>query len=320
MGTGFAAKLRAETLRSDDRAELVAVAGHIPEQTREFAQTYGAAVADSWQQLLERDDLDLVCLCAINRDRGLMARRALEWGKHVVAEYPLALDPADAAAAIALARQSGKLLHVEHIELLGGVHQAFTEALSRIEPVQFVSYSTLTPKHPAPRKWTYRSDLFGFPLVGALSRLHRLVSVFGKVERVSCEARFWDATPPTPDPFHASVLCSAQLRFASGAIARVLYGKGEIFHSSQRCLEAIGAGGTLVFDGSEGTLIRGDDREAIAVGARRGLFARDTTMVLNRLIDGTPLYVTPEDSLYTLQVADATRRAAQTGEAIRLEN
>jgi biliverdin reductase len=36
-------------------------------------------------------------------------------------------------------------------------------------------------------------------------------------------------------------------------------------------------------------------------------------MVLDHLFDGTPLYVTPEESLYTLKVADAARRSAETG-------
>jgi biliverdin reductase len=41
-------------------------------------------------------------------------------------------------------------------------------------------------------------------------------------------------------------------------------------------------------------------------------------MVLAHLFDGTPLYVTPEKSLYTLKVADAAQRAAQAGITIFL--
>jgi biliverdin reductase len=41
VGTGFAAKLRAQTLQSEERAHLVAVAGHTPEQTEEFSHILG---------------------------------------------------------------------------------------------------------------------------------------------------------------------------------------------------------------------------------------------------------------------------------------
>jgi biliverdin reductase len=182
VGTGYAAKLRAETLQSEARSHLVAVAGHAPEKTQEFAQNYQALALDSWQELVERPDMDLVVICTINRDHGAIARAALEAGKHVVVEYPLALEPTAAEALIALAQKRDKLLHVEHIELLGGVHQALRQSLPQIGTACYARYSTLNPQHPAPRKWTYNQALFGFPFSAALSRLHRLTDLFGTVE------------------------------------------------------------------------------------------------------------------------------------------
>jgi biliverdin reductase len=49
VGTGFAAKLRAQTLQSEERAHLVAVAGHTPQQTEEFSQTYSCLAISSWK-------------------------------------------------------------------------------------------------------------------------------------------------------------------------------------------------------------------------------------------------------------------------------
>jgi biliverdin reductase len=71
-----------------------------------------------------------------------------------------------------------------------------------------------------------------------------------------------------------------------------------------------------MFDGDEGKLIKDDETTPIEVGGRRGLFAKDTGMVLDYLIEGTPLYVTPEASLYALKVADAARRSAETGQTV----
>ncbi|NEP50184.1 MAG: gfo/Idh/MocA family oxidoreductase, partial [Moorea sp. SIO3C2] len=47
-----------------------------------------------------------------------------------------------------------------------------------------------------------------------------------------------------------------------------------------------------------------------------GLFLKDTAMVIDHLVKGTPLYVSPVDSCYTLKVADALRESAATGNAI----
>jgi biliverdin reductase len=314
VGTGFTAKLRAETLQADARSRLVAVSGHTPETTEEFARTHETSPVDSWQQLVEHPDLDLVIICTINRDHGAIARAALEAGKHVVVEYPLSLDPKDAESLIALAQAKGKLLHVEHIELLGGLHQALRQWLPEIGNAFYARYVTITPVRPAPQRWTYHPELFGFPFSGAVSRIHRFTDLFGEVATVSCQSRFWDTKE-----YYTACLCTAQLRFTNGLIAEVTYGKGEVFWQSLRNFKVHGDKGTLVFEGDEGTLVRGEERTPIEVGGRRGLFGKDTAMVLDYLLEGTPLYVSPAASCYALKVADGLRQSAQMGKAIALD-
>jgi len=316
VGTGYAAKLRAETLQADARAAVVAVVGHTPEKTNAFAEAHQAEAVASWQRLLERSDLDLVIVSTINRDHGAIVRGALETGKHVVVEYPLCLDPREGEGLIALAQVQGKLLHVEHIELLGGLHQALRSELPAIGKGFYARYSTINPQRPAPRRWTYQPDLFGFPLSGALSRLHRLTDLFGSVAKISCQTRFWGGD----SEFYKACLCTAQLSFNSGLLAEVIYGKGETLWQNERKFEVYGEQGGLIFDGDQGVLVQAEGTTPIEVGSRRGLFAKDTATVLDHLFAGTPLYVTPVASLYTLKVADAARYSAETGQTVALED
>jgi biliverdin reductase len=315
VGTGFAAKLRAEALQADSRSRLVAVSGHSPDKTKNFAQTFEALAVDGWQELVEHPDVDLVFICTINRDHGAIARTALNAGKHVVVEYPLSLDPNDAESLIALAQAKGKLLHVEHIELLGGLHQALRQSLPKIGNAFYARYVTITPQRPAPQRWTYHPEQFGFPLSGALSRIQRFTDLFGEVASVSCQSRFWDAAE-----YYTACLCTAQLRFTNGLIAEVTYGKGEVFWHGLRDFEVHGDQGTLVFEGDEGTLIRTEEKTPIEVGGRRGLFVKDTVMVLDYLVQGKPLYTSVAASVYALKVADAARQSAATGKAIALSS
>lgn len=317
VGTGYAAKLRAETLVHDQRSHLVGVAGHTPEKTETFARDYEVQVIDSWQQLVEQDNIDLVVICAVTRDHGAIAQKALQNGKHVVVEYPLSVDVAQAEELIALAKAQKKLLHVEHIELLGGVHQALKQYLPEIGQVFFVRYNTINPQYPAPRKWTYSHELFGFPLIGALSRLHRLVDLFGKVLSVNCHNRFWQIEETE---YYQSCFCVTQLSFSSGLLAQVIYAKGETLWQPERKFEVHGENGGLIFDGNTGILVQTEQTKPIEVSSRRGLFAKDTTIVLDHLIDGTPIYVTPQESVYTLKVADAARRSAQMGVTVVLDD
>lgn len=324
VGTGYAAKLRAEALMTDSRAKLIAIAGGDIERTQIFSQTYRAIAYPSWQDLCDRPDVDLVIIATINQDHGKIAKAALQAGKHVVVEYPLALDPNEAQAAIALAKAQNKLLHVEHIELLGGVHQALKTSLPLVGNVFYARYATVKPEHPAPQRWSYHREQFGFPLVGALSRLHRLIDLFGKVTHVTCQAQFWPPTLPTPHsplptPYYTTCLCTAHLHFQAGLLAEVTYGKGAALWQSERKFAVHGDQGALIMDGDQGTLITAAGSQTIAVGGRRGLFTRDTAMVIDHLLTGSPLYITPEASLYTLRVADAVRQSAETGQAIAIE-
>jgi len=314
VGTGYAAKLRAQTLLSDERSNLVAVVGNEPLKAEAFAKDFQCEVFGSPQQLIEQEDIDLVIVSNVNSEHGTVARTALEANKHVVIEYPLSLDLVEASELINLARSKNKLLHVEHIELLGGLHQALRQHLDKIGEIFYVRYSTIKPEHPAPRKWTYNHNLFGFPLMGAISRLHRLTNLFGEVMAVNCHNRFWE----TEVEFYQSCFCTAQINFTSGLLAEVVYAKGETMWEAERKFEVHGENGGLIFNSQEGFLINSQETTPIEVGSSRGLFAKDTTMVLDYLFDGTPLYVTPEESLYALKVADAARKSAETGITIAL--
>ncbi|MBL1203644.1 MAG: Gfo/Idh/MocA family oxidoreductase [Nostoc sp. GBBB01] len=324
VGTGYAAKFRAEALLNDERMQerraarshLVAVVGHNPEKTQSFAREYEIAALSSWKELVERQDIDLVVISTVNRDHGEIARAALTNGKHVIVEYPLSLDVVEAEELIALAKAQHKLLHVEHLELLGGVHQALKQNLAKIGEVFYVRYSTVNPQNPAPRKWTYNHELFGFPLTGALSRLHRLTDLFGKVFSVNCHQRYWE----TESEYYQACLCTSQLCFTSGLLAQVVYAKGETVWQSERKFEVHGEKGALILDGDTGAFIQPGETTPIEIGPRRGLFAKDTIMVLDHLFDGTPLYVTPEESLYTLKVADAAQKAALSGLTIYMKD
>lgn len=319
VGTGFVARRRAEAIQGSDRASLVAVAGHNTAETQAFAAQYNAVAVDDWKALVDRPDLDLIVICHINRDHGPVVAAALEADRHVVVEYPLALSAEQAQPLLTLAEAKQRLLHVEHIELLGGTHRAAKANLGAIGQPCYARYCTLAPRRPAPPSWTYCPELFGFPLVGALSRLHRLIDCFGPVARVYCQNHYGGLTPgPEGMTCYRTCLCTAQLTFASGLIAEVTYGKGEALGQATRRLEAIGSDGSLCLEGDRGTLTDAQGNRDLAVGSRRGLFAADTAQVIEHLLTGRALYCTPEASLYTLTVATAAQRSAATGRVVEV--
>ena len=111
VGTGYAAKKRAEALQQDSRANLLCIAGNNDQKMQELADTYSIEVLDSWNSLVNDPRLDLIIVCTINQAHGAIALAALQSNKHVIVEYPLALDYSEAAKIIALAKSKQKLLN-----------------------------------------------------------------------------------------------------------------------------------------------------------------------------------------------------------------
>ena len=75
----------------------------------------GVARYRDFQALLDDPNVQLVDLCVPNDEHAPLAIRALEAGKHVLVEKPIALRVEDADAMVAAAIAHGKLLMVAHV-------------------------------------------------------------------------------------------------------------------------------------------------------------------------------------------------------------
>ncbi len=79
-------------------ARLAGVASSTPDSAAAAARELGIARGFATaEELVASDDIDVVHVCAPNHLHLPLARAALESGKHVVCEKPLALDAAGAA-------------------------------------------------------------------------------------------------------------------------------------------------------------------------------------------------------------------------------
>jgi predicted dehydrogenase len=81
------------------RPRMAAVAGRDPEGVRAAAERLGwESTETSWQALVERDDIDLIDVCTPGHTHAEIVIAALEAGKHVLCEKPLANSVEEAEA------------------------------------------------------------------------------------------------------------------------------------------------------------------------------------------------------------------------------
>lgn len=97
-------------------AALVVAAVYDPVETHAGAASrrFGCAVASSYEALLRRDDLDAVVLVTPNALHRRQVEAAIEAGRHVFVEKPIANTVADGRAMVEAAEAKGRVLIVGH--------------------------------------------------------------------------------------------------------------------------------------------------------------------------------------------------------------
>lgn len=104
-GTGFMGWVHAEALRRVG-VKLVGVLGSSHQKSQQAAAQYGAGRAyESYEELLADDAVHAVHINTPNRLHVEMAIQALEAGKHVMCEKPLAMTSEESAKLVEVARQ-----------------------------------------------------------------------------------------------------------------------------------------------------------------------------------------------------------------------
>ena len=91
IGCGRVARYHAQALTEIEGSELVAVCDIVPERADDFSRRYGGDVYYDYRELLERDDVDVVCIATPSGDHPAIGIDAARAGKHVVVEKPIGL-------------------------------------------------------------------------------------------------------------------------------------------------------------------------------------------------------------------------------------
>ena len=102
-------------LKKLPQVEMVAFCDIIEEKAIKAAKDFGvpgAKVFTDYKQLLEEKDIDVVHVLTPNKQHSFITVDALEAGKHVMCEKPMAKTAADARAMVEAAKKSGKKLTI----------------------------------------------------------------------------------------------------------------------------------------------------------------------------------------------------------------
>ena len=110
VGCGFIGQKRAKALSS---ARLAACADVVLSRAQQAASIApGAAALTRWEDLVRRDDVDVVVVATTNNLLAKVARAAVECGKHVLVEKPAACSVRELDMVIRAAKKARRLVRV----------------------------------------------------------------------------------------------------------------------------------------------------------------------------------------------------------------
>jgi predicted dehydrogenase len=154
IGNGSICRHRhAPEYAAHDDAEIVAFADRVPERAEYCVKKYGGKAYDKWEDVLALKDVDAVSVCTPNAFHAPITIAALQAGKHVLCEKPMATSAAEADAMIDAARTAGRFLMIGHNQRLAPLHVKAKQILESGIIGKVITFRTAF-SHGGPEGWS----------------------------------------------------------------------------------------------------------------------------------------------------------------------
>ncbi|MFE7604778.1 Gfo/Idh/MocA family protein [Brachybacterium paraconglomeratum] len=218
--------------------------------------------ATDWREAITRDDVDIVDICTPGFLHAEIAIAALEAGKHVLCEKPLANDPAEAermVEAARAARERGQVAALGHTyrRVPALAHARDLVAAGRLGEIRQIRASYLQDwlvDAEAGMTWRLRKETAGSGALGdigshAIDQIQyvtgqQVTAVRGRLATMVPER----PGPDGPEPVTVDDAAWATLELDGGAIASVEASRMATGAKNELALEVYGTKGALRFD------------------------------------------------------------------------
>ena len=286
IGTGFGASLHLSALRDNPDFATVTICSRRPERARAAALDHGIPSHRSdFRELVRDDGVDAVIVASPPHLHHAMAIAALEEGKHVLCEKPMARNLAEARDMLRIAERVGSVAMINNQLRFLPVRVRIRELIDEGyigEPhaaTIVVHRSSLNDPDDRPWGWLMEQEKAG-GMLGATGAhyLDALRWWFGEVKAVAGAVSTMVRQRRLPDSsamgkVDADDNFAVILRFASGALGTI-HVTATAGHEGDE---------EITLSGSEGTL---QIRQGRLWGARRGEFSLSELPVPDRLSAG----------------------------------
>lgn len=153
VGCGTIAKYRhVPEFSANSDSKIIGYYNPTYEKSKFLASQYGGNVYTTYEDMLKDVDIDAVCICSPNKYHASDCISAMEAGKHVLVEKPIATSTEEGEAIIETARRTNRLLMVAHDMKFEYAHIKAKEIIDSGEMGKVLSFQT-TFGHAGPENW-----------------------------------------------------------------------------------------------------------------------------------------------------------------------
>lgn len=249
VGCGAIAPLHAEAIRSlSDDALLVAVSSNIQKEARAFGEKYGINWYEDYHNLLDRNDVDVVCICTPSGTHAEIAMEAAKFGKHILVEKPLDISLERIDRVIEACEKArvklGVVFQLRFTKAFKMVYQAVrNERFGRLVlgEARVKTYRSRDYYKSSDWKGTWTMDGGGALMNQSIHAVDLLQWMMGPVKSV------YAYTDTLVHEIEVEDTAVAVLRFANGALG-VLVGATSTFPGLPKYLEIHGSAGGVVVE------------------------------------------------------------------------
>ncbi|MFA7406254.1 MAG: Gfo/Idh/MocA family oxidoreductase [Anaerolineaceae bacterium] len=233
IGAGKIVRVRhLPEIKSNPLARIAAICDVVEARAKEMALEYDCKAYFDYRQMLLDPGIDAVIVAATNTTHAEMSIAALQAGKHVLCEKPMATSLSDARKMLDAAKASGKQLMIAQNQRLEPAHVKAKEIIQSGELGKILSFTTIFG-HPGceywaidgKNTWFFRSESAGMGVLGDLA-VHKLdlmrflldddyTSASATIDTLA--KAFPDGTPITVED---NAICTMQT--AKGALGSVI--------------------------------------------------------------------------------------------------
>jgi len=338
IGTGNIAPAYIKGCAPFDVIKITACADILVERAEAFAAEHGLT-AYSVDDLLARDDIDIVVNLTIPAAHAQVSLQIINAGKHTYSEKALAINREEGEKIINAARAAGLRMGCAPDTFLGGGLQSARKAIDDGLIGAPIAATAVFMAH-GPESWHPNPGIFYQPGAGPLFDmgpyyLTALVHLMGPVARVSASARMTfperiatsEALLGTRLPVEVNTHIAGTLEFASGAIASVIT-SFDVWGHHLPNMEIHGETGSMsvgdpnFFHGTN-HLLKGGTREWLemphshTINIGRGAGVADLAYAIQ---SGRPHRVSGDLAFHVLDIMCALEESSAQGRRIALQS